>query len=151
LGFYVLKYFYSDIDNFIKSNFSFLKNIILEKYKDLIYLILIITVIWIIFRYTNKYLKEQEKIVCEAVQEMQDYIITLLEITDENGIAYPDLDVDEFSNHYASEKNYSEIIMKKILRKVDKEFEKKNSEVVRINIYLNGKLRSFWKLKNDCI
>lgn len=114
-------------------------------------MIITITIIWIIFTYTNKYLKEQEKIVSEAAKEMEDYIITLLEISDENGSTYPDLDVEEFSNHFASEKKHSEKIMKKILKKVDKRFEEKDSEVVKINLYLNGKMRSFWKLKSDCI
>lgn len=82
---------------------------------------------------------------------MQEYILSILEFTNEEGLRYPDIDIEDFSDHYAKEKNISESLMKKILKKLDKTFEKKNSEIVKISLYLDGKMKSFWKLKIDCM
>lgn len=82
---------------------------------------------------------------------MHDYILTILEYSYEEGHRYPDLDVEDFSNHYAKEKKISDNLIKKILKKLDKKMEEKNSDIIKVTINIEGKRKSFWKLRLECI
>ncbi len=150
-SYFLFKYFYNDIDNFIGSNFPLLKDSILKKGKYLIYLITITAIFCILLDYSRKYFEEKEKIITEAALEMKDYIISILESTVDNTFSSTELDVEEFSNYYAEEKNHSEKTMKNILDNLDKLFKKKNSRVIKITLYYDGKMKSFWKFKKNCI
>lgn len=151
LGYYIYKFHKTEIIDFIKKHFTNW-NLDFSNYnREIIILIFSIGIISVFAFYIKKYYEEQQKIIEEAAKEMQDYILSILEFTNEEGLRYPDIDVEDFSNHYAKEKNISQTVMKKILKKLDKIFAEKNSEIIKITLYLEGKMKSFWKLKIDCI
>jgi hypothetical protein len=151
LGYYFYKFHKGEIESFIKNcltnwNFNFTNHS-----RELTILFFSIAIVSFFAYCIKKFWEEQQKIIDESAKEIKDCIFSILEIPNEEGLGYPDIDVEHFSDHYAKEKNISQSLMKKIIKRLDKTFEEKNSEIVKITLYLDGKMKSFWKLKIDCL
>lgn len=154
LGYFLYTFHREEIRTFIAPYLTKLNlhDLNLSNYsRELLMVIISIAIVSTLIYYVKKYYDNQQKVINDSAKEMQDYISSILEFTNEEGLRYPDIDVEDFSAHYAKEKNIPDSLMKKILKKLDETFEDKNSEIIKISLYLDGKMKSFWKLKMDCI
>jgi len=145
-----------EIKSFIKNhftnwNFNILSTNISNNSRELVILAASIAIVSTIVYYIQKHFKDQQKIIDDSAKEMHDYILSILEFRNEEGLRYPDIEVEDFSDHYAKEKNIPQSLLVKILSKLNETFEEKNSEIVKTTFYLDGKIKSFWKLKSDCL
>lgn len=90
--------------------------------------------------------KKDEYIALSAIQKIVSTLCFKKMVIKEHD---PEIDVGEFTQNLSKELNMDENYIKKnIIDKVSSYFdEKKDSNVTQFNIYLNGKIKSFWKLK----
>jgi len=120
--------------------------------KNETYILIICTVIIsasIIFLYNSfKKLKENKNYIL-ALSVIQKIITDLIYKKCFEKQEDPEIDVDEYTKLLAKEINMEEnYIRENIISKISFYFEEKQeSNVIQLNFYLDGRIRSFWKLK----
>ncbi len=93
--------------------------------------------------------KEEEKKIEILSNEINEEVFNLLNDRYSNGDETdPEIDVDEYMNNYNKKKNISLNTVKKIKGKMSEMTKNEKSKIIQISLYIEGSLRSFWKLKD---
>lgn len=155
IGYWIYKHHGQDILSFLLRNSDMLNRtlsstIVANHGIQFSVLVLCIGCISGIIFYLKDQHERQEKLVITTSEEIYENVLSELKELYDQGYEDPDIDVEKYIEYYKENVN-KEInqtkLIKKVLKNIDKRIESQNSELLKINIYLDGILRSFWKLK----